>query len=287
VPEIKMIDSRRDAGQGEGSAQAGKLNLPDGRVYQGVMVDGELTEGKLVIPDGTVYEGKFAHAQLVEGKLIRPDGCVCEGEFMNGELIKGKMIHPDGREYFHQVFNFGKNRMTGKEKYSAISSRTTPLIKYLISSGYSAQKAVLPIIGRIFVTANWLDRKKLPLTKGPFIDLFPKEILTDNYQEASIVLYWSSHGFAEDLARKTARIYKNVGGSYTYAFKWIDPGTDTTFVEMSVFTDWVPEADESIAKLLHDKMRQYLRTVIETKAIVFYDLSTLKKLEREIPAIKA
>jgi multiple sugar transport system permease protein len=92
-----------------------KLTLPDGSVYEGDFVNGELHgKGKKTYPDGMVYEGDWVNGkQNGKGKLITANSTY-EGDFVDGYMTgRGKMIFASGDVYEGQVVS-GKPDGIGK-----------------------------------------------------------------------------------------------------------------------------------------------------------------------------
>ncbi|HMR91746.1 MAG TPA: hypothetical protein PKC69_05515 [Chitinophagaceae bacterium] len=94
----------------------GKLEYPDGRVYEGNWKEGSQDgKGKETTPGGDVYIGEFKNGiRSGYGKYTWKSGKAYEGDMANNNLHgKGKMVFPDGNVY---QGSFTNGQANGKGK---------------------------------------------------------------------------------------------------------------------------------------------------------------------------
>ena len=106
----------------EVGSEQGRVELPNGDVYEGDLINGKMTgKGRMVFANGNACEGDFVDGKMNgKGKFIWSEkgkwsGAVYEGDFVEGKLTgKGKITWPDG-EVYEGDFVDGKH--VGKGKY--------------------------------------------------------------------------------------------------------------------------------------------------------------------------
>ena len=135
-----------------------RLVLPDGTVYEGELVDGEMHGfGVLQMKDSGEYRGQWQHGMHHgKGKLTLPTGYVYEGQWAKGKRSGyGVMVDDDDRKYDGEWID-GRQHGTG----TMIHRGGETVFSGQWRAGVPHGKGMLTRKNGTFVRGVWVDGKK-------------------------------------------------------------------------------------------------------------------------------
>ena len=135
-----------------------RLVLPDGTVYEGELVDGEMHgHGVLRMKDSGEYTGQWKHGlHHGKGKLTLPTGYVYEGQWEKGKKNGyGVMVDDGGRKYEGE-WSVGRQHGTGTMTYGDAET----VFSGQWRAGVPHGKGMLTRENGTIIRGVWADGKK-------------------------------------------------------------------------------------------------------------------------------
>ena len=101
----------------EVGSEQGRVELPNGDVYEGDLINGKMTgKGRLTYANGDIYEGDLVDGMRSGKGKMTFSGFVYEGSFIDNKMTgKGRLTYPNGTVYegdFIDCMLTGKGRIT-------------------------------------------------------------------------------------------------------------------------------------------------------------------------------